>query len=133
MLKCSTISLIFLVFITLGVNESLAQEEEYNELAKIIKSGNAKELVNHFSNSVDLNINGEQSNYGKSQAEAILKDFFNNSEPVSFIVNHKGASKSGRSYAIGEYKNKLGVYRVWIRLVDENGQSRVSEISFIKE
>ena len=102
-------------------------------LTKIIQSGNAKDLVKQFSKNVELNINGKEATYSQAQAEAVLKDFFSKSSPEAFTINHKGASKGGLPYAIGEYKNSIGDYRVWIRLKSENGKNLVYEMSFIKE
>lgn len=123
---------LFLV-IVLGPGDSMAQETDFDLLAKIIKTGNAKDLVEQFSKNVELNIDGKEASYSQAQAEAILKDFFSKSSPEAFTINHKGASKGGLPYAIGEYKNSTGNYRVWIRLKSENGRSLVYEMSFIKE
>ena len=127
------IALVLLVFTTLLATNSLAQDAEFDLLSKIIKTGNAKDLVKQFSKNVELNINGKEASYSQAQAEAVLKDFFSKSSPEEFAFNHKGASKGGLPYAIGEYKNSLGNYRVWIRLKSENGRNLVYEMSFIKE
>ena len=123
---------LFLI-IVLGPSHSRAQEADFDLLTEIIKTGNAKDLVKQFSKNVELNINGEEATYSQAQAEAVLKDFFGKSSPEGFTINHKGASKGGLPYAIGEYKNSTGNYRVWIRLKSENGRSLVYEMSFIKE
>ena len=127
------IALFLTLFIVLGLSYSQAQEVDFDLLTKIIKTGNAKDLVKQFSKNVELNINGEEASYSKSQAEAVLKDFFGKSAPEAFAINHKGASKGGLPYAIGEYKNSAGTYRVWIRLKSESGRNLVYEMSFIKE
>jgi len=124
--------LLYLV-IVLGSVNSMAQGTDFDLLSKIIKTGNAKDLVKQFSSNVELNINGKEASYSHAQAEAVLKDFFSKSPPELFTINHKGASKGGLPYAIGEYKNSVGNYRVWIRLKSEGGRSLVYEMSFIKE
>jgi hypothetical protein len=127
------IALVLLVFSSLLATNSMAQDADFDLLSKIIKTGNAKDLVKQFSKNVELNINGKEASYSQAQAEAVLKDFFSKSSPEEFTFNHKGASKGGLPYAIGEYKNSLGNYRVWIRLKPENGRNLVYEMSFIKE
>ncbi len=124
---------IFLMALTMLAAPALAQEEDFALLSRIIKTGNAKDLVQQFSRTVELNIDGREASYSKAQAEAVLKDFFSKSPPQMFAINHQGASKSGSPYAIGEYKNALGKYRVWIRLKQVNGRNLVYEMSFIKE
>ena len=127
------IALFLFIFTALLVTNSVAQDADFELLSKIIKTGNAKDLVKQFSKNVELNINGEEASYSQAQAEAVLKDFFSKSSPEAFTINHQGASKGGLPYAIGEYKNSLGNYRVWIRLKSENGRNLVYEMSFIKE
>jgi Domain of unknown function (DUF4783) len=133
MYKNKLIRLFFIIATTLLATASMAQENDYEQLSKIIKSGNAKDLVKQFSNIVELNIDGEEASYSRAQAEAVLKDFFNKYPPQAFTINHKGASKGGLPYIIGEYKNSAGNYRVWIRLKNVNGRKLVYEMSFILE
>ena len=111
----------------------MAQEAEFELISKIIKAGNAKDLVKEFNTSVELNIDGEEASFSKAQAEAILKDFFIKNSPTSFGINHKGASKGGLPYAIGEYVSNSKNFRVWIRLRKSGDQYLVYEMSFIKE
>ncbi len=127
------IALFLFIFTMLSVSNVIAQEAEFELLSKIIKTGNAKDLVKQFSKNVELNINGKEATYSRAQAEAVLKDFFSKGSPEDFTFNHKGASKAGLPYAIGEYTNSLGNYRVWIRLKVEDGRNLVDEISFIKD
>lgn len=126
---------IILTFLIVGASYStvLAQEEDFDHIVKIVKSGNSKELVKKFAGNVELNIDGEEASYSKSQAEAVLKDFFDKNPPNAFEVNHTGESKSGLPYAIGEFTSKSSIYRVWIRLDNKSGKFIVSEMSFIKE
>jgi len=125
----------FLFFVTAGflVTDAVAQEVDFELLTKIIKSGNSKDLVKQFSKTVELNIDGEEASYSQAQAEAVLKDFFGKNAPKAFTINHKGSSKGGLPYAIGEYENDSGNYRVWIRLKSDKGRNLVYEMSFIKE
>ena len=124
---------ILFTFTLLPSGSSVAQEADFELISKIIKTGNAKDLVKQFSKNVELNINGKEATYSRAQAEAVLKDFFSKGSPEDFAFNHKGASKGGLPYAIGEYTNSMGNYRVWIRLKIEDGRNLVDEISFIKD
>jgi len=124
---------LIIVVLSFTSNLSLAQSDDFELVGKIIKTGNAKDLVKQFHTTIELNIDGKEASYSKSQAEAVLKNFFSKNPPTAFTINHKGASKSGLPYAIGQYKNELGNYRVWIRLKEVNGKNLINEISFIKE
>lgn len=124
-----------MMIFVLGLSSSLsiAQTDDFELVSKIIKIGNAKDLVKQFHTTVELNIDGKEASYSKSQAEAVLKNFFSKNPPTAFTINHKGASKSGLPYAIGQYKNDLGNYRVLIRLKEVNGKNLINKISFFKE
>ena len=126
---------IILIVLLIGLNASstFAQEQEFDQIVKIVKSGNAKELVKKFTRSVELNINGEEATYSKSQAEAVLKDFFSRNPTTAFEMSHRGASKGGLPYAIGELKSRSLTFRVWIRLNKSSEKYFVSEMSFIEE
>ena len=124
--------LIFLL-VSSSVSSSLAQDDDFDQIVKIIKSGNAKELVKKFAISVELNIDGADATYSRSQAEAVLKDFFDKNPPTSFEVSHRGESKGGLPYAIGELKSRTVTYRVWLRLAMASDNYFISEMSFIKE
>ncbi len=127
--------LVAMMIFVLGLSSSLsiAQTDDFELVSKIIKIGNAKDLVKQFHTTVELNIDGKEASYSKSQAEAVLKNFFSKNPPTAFTINHKGASKSGLPYAIGQYKNDLGNYRVLIRLKEVNGKNLINKISFFKE
>lgn len=132
-MRKANLFILILVLLGFGYSPVLAQEEDFDLIVKIVKSGNSKELVKKFATSIELNIDGEEATYSKSQAEAVLKDFFDKNPPNAFEVNHTGESKSGLPYAIGEFTSRSSTYRVWIRLDNKSGTFTVSEMSFIKE
>ena len=125
--------LVIVIFLAAGLNNSysVAQDRDFEQIVKIIKSGNAKVLVKKFTTIVELNIDGEEATYSKSQAEAVLKDFFTKNPPKSFEVNHTGESKGGLPYAIGEYTSGSQSFRVWIRHNKSGEEFQISEMSFI--
>ena len=85
-----TVSVIVIILlISFSATSSYAQEEDFNHIVKIVKSGNSKELVKKFGSSVELNMDGDEANYSKSQAEAVLKDFFGKNAPKMFNDEHK--------------------------------------------
>ena len=122
-----------LILALVSVGRAQQQEDVLDQVVGIIKAGNARELARFFQKEIDLNLNGDENTYSRARAEAVLKTFFDENPPVSFEINHQGASRSGARYGIGNYKNKTGTYRVWIKLKEVNGRSLIAEMSFIKE
>lgn len=122
-----------IVFNLLLTGFMLAQDDILVQVRDAIKTGSSREMVKLLNESVDMTIEGKMKSYSKAQAEFILRDFFKKNPPSSFNIIHKGASKAGLPYAIGEYKSNNNTFRVWIRITKANGKYLVNEVSFIKE
>jgi len=90
------------------------QEQEINNIGLALKSGSSKELSNFFNETIELKIEGENANYSRIQAEAIIKDFFSNYPPVDFEYIHQGSSPEGLKYLIGKYTYTGGSFRSYI-------------------
>ena len=110
-----------------------AQNKDFDQIGDALEAGSSKEMAKYLNQSIDLNIDGTEATYSKAQAEGILKSFFTDFPATGFEINHKGASKSGLPYAIGQYDHENGSFRVWIRLKIVKEQYLIHEMSFIKE
>ncbi len=104
-----------------------------NDVKETIRAGSAKELARFLNQSVDIELNGKKETYSKAQAEIILRDFFKTNVPVDFSIIHKGQSKSGQPFAIGQYKTSDSNYRVFMKIKAIEEQQLIHEISFSKE
>lgn len=126
--------LLFLVITATAVcHPSYAQSEVINNVRSSIKAGSSKELSNYLGDMISLEIDGVQSNYSKTQAEYVLKDFFKKYPPNDFQYVHQGASEGGLKYAIGRYSYEGGSFRVVLRSKVVNGSYKVSSLDFTKE
>ncbi|MCK5102330.1 MAG: DUF4783 domain-containing protein [Cyclobacteriaceae bacterium] len=113
--------------------ESNAQSEVINNVRAALKAGSSKELVKSFNTMVELNFEGEKSNYSRSQAELVLKEFFKKYPPTNFQYIHQGASKQGLTYVIGKYTFENGSFRVWILIKKFQEIYLVDSIDFSRE
>jgi hypothetical protein len=111
----------------------MAQSEVITNVRIALKAGSSKEMVKYFYKTTDLDFDGNNSSYGKTQAEVVLKEFFKNNPPVDFKIIHQGASKAGSPYVIGQYTFENGSYRVWIRLKEQGEDYQVHAMSFYKD
>ena len=109
------------------------QSEVINNVRSAIKAGSSKELSKYLGDMISLEIEGVQSNYSKTQAEYVLKDFFKKYQPNDFQYVHQGASEGGLKYAIGRYSYDGGSFRVVLRSKNMNGSYKVSSLDFTKE
>lgn len=125
---------LFLVAVTMVFQQSAwGQSEVINNVRSAIKAGSSKELAKFLGDMISLEIDGVQSNYSKTQAEYVLKDFFKKYRPNDFQYVHQGASEGGLKYAIGRYSYDGGSFRVVLRSKNINGTYKVSSLDFTKE
>ena len=103
--------LFFALCVFTSIN-SYGQEDILKNVSTAMKAGSAKELVKYFHSVVEINIDGERSNYSQTQAEVVIRDFFQKNPSTGFEYIHEGASKEGLSYTIGKYSFNAGSYRV---------------------
>ncbi len=113
--------------------QASAQSEVINNLRAALKTGSSKELVKNFNAMVELNFEGEKSNYSRSQAELVMKEFFKKHPPLDFQYAHQGASKQGLTYVIGKYSFENGSYRVWVLIKKFEDSYLVDSIDFSRE
>lgn len=102
-----------------------------NEVAAAIRSGKAAEVIKHCSNTVDLKILNKENVYSKSQAELILKDFFQKNPLKSFSIIHQGESKSGDRFSIGSYETISGKkFRSYFLFKKEGDRLTIQQMRF---
>lgn len=88
-------------------------------------------IAGYFDNAVSLTISGTQATYSRSQAEMVLRDFFNKNKTPDFSVERKGNNKNG-CYAIGILTTGNGNYRVYFSARKKNEGYVIQEIRFEK-
>jgi hypothetical protein len=120
----------FLSFLTAA---AWGQAEIFTPMKQALKAGSAKELVNYFNQSVDINLEGNVSTYSKVQAEFVFRDFFKKHPVTDFSIVHTGSSKKGLQFAIGRYLCTGESYNVLIRVREVEGINLIHEINFVKE
>ena len=124
---------LLMVWIIASYQPVKAQSEVINSVRSAIKAGSSKELSRYLGDMVSLEIEGVQSNYSKTQAEYVLRDFFRQYRPTDFQYVHQGASEGGLKYAIGRYSYDGGSFRVVLRSKNISGSYKVSSLDFTKE
>ena len=78
-----------------------------------------------------MSIAGSHSNYSRSQAEMILKDFFSKNQPKGFSIEQSGDNNSSK-FAIGKLTTSNGNYRSYFVLKAKDGSFVIQEIRFEK-
>ena len=99
------------------------------EVVASLKLGNASQIARYFDNTVEIVLPEKTNSYSKSQAEIILKDFFNNNSVKSFQVIHKG-DNGGSQFCIGTLFTKTNAYRTTIFMKQKGDRQVLQEIRF---
>lgn len=123
----------FCLLLGMGGHALAQQAEVILQATEAIKAGSARELARFFPASLDITLEGKPSNYSRAQAELVLRDFFRNHPPDEFSLIHRGQSKGGQPFAIGQYKSGGSTFRVWLKVRVNGNQQVIEEISFVKQ
>jgi malate synthase len=83
----------------------------------------------YFDERVDISLPDKSDTYSKTQAEMIMKDFFNTKGVVSFEVKHKG-EQGGAQFCVGELKTRQGSYRTHLFMRQRGDRQLLQEIRF---
>jgi hypothetical protein len=100
-----------------------------DEVISGMKAGNATEVARFFDNTVEINLPEKSNSYSKSQAELVLKDFFNSNVVKGFDIIHKGEN-SGSQYCIGTLVTRNGSFRTTIFMKLKADKQVLQEITF---
>ena len=120
-------------FCLMSASTVYAQNEIFNPIKEVLKTGNAKEVSQYLNQSIDISVDGSLNTYSKAQAEFVLRDFFKKHPPTDFTIVHSGASKGGLQYAIGRYQSNTESYNLMVRVKEVGGQNLIHELTFQKE
>jgi hypothetical protein len=126
----------FFTCILLAVGILLAgftNRAEMDSVVVALKSGNANLLSRFFDSRVDITLPERSDNYSRSQAEMILKDFFNNNGGVkNFELKHRGEN-NGANYVIGLLMTNNGRYRTTLFMKQKGDKQLLQEMRFQQE
>ena len=95
-------------------------------------NGSSNDLAKFFDNSISLNINGQQGDYSKNQAELVLRDFFKKNPSQGFSILYQNENQGSISTYIGEYLSSPGNFKVFIKVSQASNSYRIYSLDFVK-
>ena len=98
-----------------------------NSINKALKSGDYKVIKENMNQTVELVILDKENIYSKTQAEQILKQFFQAHKPIGFEILHNGGSEKSQYY-IGTLKTRKNNYRVYYLLKTKDNKSLIYQL-----
>lgn len=123
------------ILLALSVLSLSAQEDSdiIDNVQEALKSSNSKELAKYLNERVVIRLDGKnRTEYSISQAEIVLKQFFQKhpADETDFI--HQGNSQGGIIYAIGNYTSGNTSYRIALRAKKYKDSYKVYRLEFSK-
>ncbi len=103
-----------------------------DEVISAMKTGSSADIARYFDNTVELNMPDKSNSYSKSQAEIVLRDFFNTNVVKSFTVNHKGEN-AGSQFCIGTLVTKGSTYRTTVFMKLKGDKQLLQTITFERQ
>ena len=135
----SSKTIFILLLVLSSFSNALGQEElnykaYFQEIEEIVRANSSRALAEHLFDKVEIKINGNRKEYSKSQAEAVLKNFFQDNSATTFDFVHDGKN-SGRDliYAIGDFVTTSSTYRLVMRAKKFEESYKIFRIEFTKE
>lgn len=107
-------------------------DDSIDPVISAIDGGSSGDLAKYFDSSISLNINGQQGEYSKNQAELVVKDFFKKNPSMGFKVVYRSETNPSLSSFIGDYQSQQGPYKVFIKILQQAGNMRIYSLEFVK-
>jgi hypothetical protein len=126
------INLILFFLFWMSPSAEIGSVSQIDPIISAIQGGSSSELARFFNPTISLNINGQQGEYSRNQAEIVLKDFFKKNPPLDFSLVFKNENQSSVSTYIGEYASGQSTYKVFIKVSQVESSFRIYGLDFVK-
>lgn len=93
---------------------SFTQREITDDVANSLKQGNASELVKHFAEKVSIKVLNQEDLLSKSQAQALLADFFTKHKVKAYQTSHTSIVNGDQQFITGSLDTNNGKFRISI-------------------
>lgn len=126
---------LLLVFLcVMSFSHTFAQAEFVDDVTLAFKSADQRLLSKYFGNKIEITLLDQSNVFSKSQAELVMKDFFNKYDPTDFQILYKNNPTSDAArFAIGQLETKSGKFRIYFILKYIDGNLYLQEMRFEQE
>lgn len=114
------------------VSKSGLEVHTIDPIIAALGNGSSNDLAKFFDSSISLNINGQQGDYSKTQAELVLRDFFKKNPSQGFSILYQNENQGSISTYIGEYLSSPGNFKVFIKVSQIQSTYRIYSLDFVK-
>lgn len=121
---------LILLCMYLGISVSYAQDDVFRQIESAVQSGDATVISQMIKGTADITIGEEEGTYTNTQAEFVLKSFFQKTPPRTAKLMHRGTSNN-MVYSIGTYTSTNNTsMRLYILLKQDSGRYYLQELRF---
>jgi hypothetical protein len=122
--------IILCLLILFAAGEAYSQDDPFAPVIEAIEAGDAKKVAACFNETVELGFPGKENTCSISQGEMILKDFFRNNPPASFLILQNGTTDASSRFVIGDYRSGPKTFQAYIQLRQVKGKFLIQKMKF---
>jgi hypothetical protein len=119
---------IILTFLLITGMNSFTWTNNVNDVVSALKVGDASRMSKYFDDLVDISVNDRSHAYSRSQAELVMRDFFNSNDVTNFQVVYKSAG-TDVEYCMGKLTTRHGEFRTSFSLKNRGDRKLIQEIT----
>lgn len=113
-MKFTILMKLFVITLISLFSFSFTQKEITDEVANALKQGNATELVKNFAEKVSIKVLNQEDLLSKSQAQALLADFFTKHKVKTYQTSHTSIVNGDQQFITGSLDTNNGKFRISI-------------------
>jgi hypothetical protein len=87
----------------------------FDAIQVAFEKGDSSTIVKNCGDKVFIQLGDKEGVYSRSQAEQVLKRFFESHPATSFQFNYKGKSEGKNTFATGDFITKEKTYKVSLK------------------
>ncbi|MDP3453434.1 MAG: DUF4783 domain-containing protein [Bacteroidales bacterium] len=109
-----------------------SEQDVFVPIAKYIQNGDAERLAVWFASNLEIDILGTNNVCSRQQAKQILKEFFGEYSPKSFVIQYR-SGKPPMKYAVGNLSAGGSKFRVTLFVKTQKEGNYIQQLRIEKE
>lgn len=113
-------------------SQTVPKQDVFVPIAKYIQNGDSEKLSAWFAQNLEIDILGTINVCSKAQAKQIIKEFFSNYSPKSFVIAYRSGN-SIMKYSIGNLNAGGSKFRVTIAVKTQDDGNYIQQLRIEKD
>lgn len=112
MVKFTKLMKLFVITLISLFSLSFNLKDITDDVANALKQGNSSELVKNFAEKISIKILNQEDLLSKSQAQAVIEDFFSKHKVKSYQTSHTSIVNGNQQFITGTLDTNNGKFRI---------------------